>query len=56
MSIGNAANFENARVEHGWLLLGVMAVGPDAAVGSYAILEGNTRTWARRVIWRGNRR
>ena len=46
VSIGNAANFENARVEHGWLLLGAIDVGTDAAVGSYAILEGNTRIGA----------
>lgn len=42
VSVGNAANFENARVEHGWLLLGAIEVGANAAVGSYAILEGNT--------------
>lgn len=41
-SIGNAANFENARVEHGELRLGRIDVEPDACVGSYTILEGNT--------------
>ena len=41
-SIGNAVNFENARVEHGELRLGAIAIGSDAGVGSYAILEGNT--------------
>lgn len=41
-SIGNAVNFENARVEHGELRLGAIAIGHDAGVGSYAILEGNT--------------
>ncbi len=41
-SIGNAANFENARVEHGELRLGAITIGGDACVGSYAILEGNT--------------
>ncbi len=41
-SIGNAVNFENARVEHGVLYLGAIAVGSDVNVGSYAILEGNT--------------
>ena len=46
VSIGNAVNFENARVEHGWLHLGAIDLGRDAAVGSYAILEGNTRIGA----------
>lgn len=41
-SIGNAVNLENARVEHGSLRLGAIAIGSDAGVGSYAILEGNT--------------
>ncbi|MFP5391171.1 MAG: Pls/PosA family non-ribosomal peptide synthetase [Gammaproteobacteria bacterium] len=41
-SIGNAVNFENARVERGRLLLGPVSVGADACVSSYAILEGNT--------------
>ncbi len=42
VSIGNAVNFENARVEHGMLRLGVIAIGSEAGIGSYAILEGNT--------------
>ena len=42
VSIGNAVNLENARVEHGELLLGAIALGNDACVGSYAVLEGNT--------------
>ena len=42
VSIGNAVNFENARVEHGELRLGAIAIGNDAGVGSCAILEGNT--------------
>jgi non-ribosomal peptide synthetase-like protein len=41
-SIGNATNFENARVEHGTLRLGAITVERDACVGSYAVLEGNT--------------
>lgn len=42
VSIGNAVNFENARVERGRLLLGRIALDDDACVSSYAILEGNT--------------
>jgi len=42
VSIGNAVNFENARVERGRLLLGQITLGDDAFVSSYAILEGNT--------------
>jgi non-ribosomal peptide synthetase-like protein len=47
-SIGNAVNFENARVEHGRLLLGPITLEAHSAVGSYAVLEGNTRlkAWA----------
>jgi non-ribosomal peptide synthetase-like protein len=41
VSIGNAVNFENARVERGRLVLGPIVVGDDAAIGSYAVLEGN---------------
>ncbi|WP_081801382.1 Pls/PosA family non-ribosomal peptide synthetase [Herminiimonas sp. CN] len=41
-SIGNAVNFENARVEHGELRLGMIAVAQEACIGSYAVLEGNT--------------
>ncbi|WP_206021984.1 Pls/PosA family non-ribosomal peptide synthetase [Rhodoferax bucti] len=47
-SIGNAVNLENARVEHGRLLLGQITLEAHSAVGSYAVLEGNTRleAWA----------
>lgn len=40
--IGNATNFENARVERGELVLGQITIGRNAYVGSYAVLEGNT--------------
>ena len=42
VSIGNAVNFENARVERGRLLLGKIEIDNDACVASYAVLEGNT--------------
>jgi non-ribosomal peptide synthetase-like protein len=42
VSIGNAVNFENARVERGRLILGRIRLDDDACVSSYAILEGNT--------------
>ena len=42
VSIGNAVNFENARVERGYLHLGPIRLDDDACVSSYAILEGNT--------------
>ncbi len=42
-SIGNAVNFENARVLCGELRLGPIAIGAQAHVGSYAVLEGHTR-------------
>ncbi|MFT5644758.1 MAG: amino acid adenylation domain-containing protein, partial [Janthinobacterium sp.] len=42
VSIGNAVNLENARVERGRLLLGNITLGKDACVSSYAVLEGNT--------------
>ncbi|MGK5027551.1 Pls/PosA family non-ribosomal peptide synthetase [Janthinobacterium sp. RB2R34] len=42
VSVGNAVNFENARVERGRLLLGQISIGNDACISSYAILEGNT--------------
>ena len=42
-SIGNAVNFENARVERGELRAGPhRASADDACVGSYAVLEGDT--------------
>lgn len=48
VSIGNACNFENARVEDGQLILGEIRIGDDAYVGSYAVLEGDTElgNWA----------
>jgi non-ribosomal peptide synthetase-like protein len=42
VSIGNACNFENARVERGELRLGQITLGHDSCVGSYSILEGET--------------
>jgi non-ribosomal peptide synthetase-like protein len=47
ISIGNAVNFENARVERGQLYLGAIALEDDACVSSYCILEGNTRVGRR---------
>ncbi|MEB0032825.1 amino acid adenylation domain-containing protein [Undibacterium sp. RTI2.1] len=41
-SIGNACNFENARVERGLLRLGKITLGNEAYVGSYSVLEGGT--------------
>ncbi|GAA4030992.1 Pls/PosA family non-ribosomal peptide synthetase [Actimicrobium antarcticum] len=41
-SIGNATNFENARVQHGELIIGAITLGQNTCVGSYAILEGST--------------
>ncbi|MEN3296302.1 MAG: hypothetical protein V7642_5555, partial [Burkholderiales bacterium] len=41
-SIGNAVNFENARVQQGELRLGRIVLGDDAYVGSYSVLEGGT--------------
>ncbi|KAB8064629.1 Pls/PosA family non-ribosomal peptide synthetase [Janthinobacterium violaceinigrum] len=46
VSVGNAVNFENARVERGRLLLGQILIGDDACISSYAILEGNTQVGA----------
>ncbi len=46
VSVGNAVNFENARVERGRLLLGRISIGDDACISSYAILEGNTEVGA----------
>ncbi len=42
VSIGNAVNLENARVEHGELILGKIFIANEACVDSYAVLEGNT--------------
>jgi non-ribosomal peptide synthetase-like protein len=46
VSIGNAVNFENARVEHGQLWLGCITLGEDSCIGSYAVLEGDTQVGA----------
>ena len=46
VSIGNAANLENVRVEHGQLCVGPITLAREACVGSYAVLEGNTRIGA----------
>ncbi|SHN07711.1 non-ribosomal peptide synthetase terminal domain of unknown function [Duganella sacchari] len=46
VSIGNAVNFENARVERGQLHLGQITLQQDACISSYAIMEGNTRVEA----------
>jgi len=43
VSIGNAVNFENARVERGALVLGMITLEADACVASFSVLEGNTR-------------
>jgi non-ribosomal peptide synthetase-like protein len=42
VSIGNACNFENARVERGELVIGSIHIEADGYVGSYAVLEGDT--------------
>ncbi|SFA71174.1 non-ribosomal peptide synthetase terminal domain of unknown function [Collimonas sp. OK607] len=42
VSIGNAVNFENARVEHGELWLGPITLQRESCIGSYAVMEGNT--------------
>ncbi|MBR7798763.1 Pls/PosA family non-ribosomal peptide synthetase [Undibacterium fentianense] len=42
-SIGNACNFENARVEKGYLHLGQIDIADNAYVGSYAVIEGGTQ-------------
>ncbi|MYN45429.1 amino acid adenylation domain-containing protein [Pseudoduganella sp. FT93W] len=46
VSVGNAVNFENARVQRGRLLLGRITLEQDACVSSFAVLEGNTRVEA----------
>jgi non-ribosomal peptide synthetase-like protein len=43
VSIGNAVNFENGRVEHGELRLGQITLEREACVGSYSVLEGNSK-------------
>jgi non-ribosomal peptide synthetase-like protein len=42
VSIGNACNFENARVEKGMLRIGQIKLEQGAYVGSYSVLEGDT--------------
>lgn len=42
VSIGNAINLENARVEHGELILGHIILAEEACIDSYAVLDGNT--------------
>ncbi|MFZ6756446.1 Pls/PosA family non-ribosomal peptide synthetase [Undibacterium sp. Ji50W] len=42
-NIGNASNFENARVQRGELLLGSITMADEAYVGSYAVLEGDVK-------------
>ncbi|UUZ48995.1 hypothetical protein LP420_41590 [Massilia sp. B-10] len=46
VSIGNAVNFENARVERGQLVLGHIDVANDACIASFSVLEGGTRVGA----------
>ncbi|WP_211465417.1 Pls/PosA family non-ribosomal peptide synthetase [Collimonas silvisoli] len=42
VSIGNAVNFENARVEHGQLVLGPITLQRESCIGSYVVMEGDT--------------
>ncbi len=42
VSIGSNVNLENAKVEHGHLVLGSIQLKQDSYVGSYAVLEENT--------------
>jgi non-ribosomal peptide synthetase-like protein len=42
VSIGNAVNLENVRVEKGELLIGPITLGKEAHLGSYTVLEGDT--------------
>ncbi|MBV8250752.1 MAG: amino acid adenylation domain-containing protein, partial [Comamonas sp.] len=48
VSVGNAVSLENARVEGGELVLGHVAIGNEVCIGSYVVIEGNTRLadWA----------
>ncbi|EXR90247.1 delta-poly-L-ornithine synthetase PosA [Acinetobacter baumannii] len=41
VSIGSQVNLENAKVEHGHLVLGSIHLKQDSYVGSYAVLEEN---------------
>ena len=42
VSIGSNVNLENAKVEHGHLVLGSITLKQDSYIGSYAVLEENT--------------
>lgn len=42
VSIGSHVNLENAKVEHGQLVLGSIHLEKESYVGSYAVLEENT--------------
>lgn len=42
VSIGSQVNLENAKVEHGHLILGSIHLKKDSYIGSYSILEENT--------------
>lgn len=42
-SIGNAVNLENVRVERGEFVVGPITLSRECCLGSYAVLEGNTR-------------
>ncbi|EPF74488.1 delta-poly-L-ornithine synthetase PosA [Acinetobacter rudis] len=42
VSIGSHVNLENAKVEHGHLVLGSIHLKKDSYLGSYAVLEENT--------------
>ncbi|MDB5774976.1 MAG: amino acid adenylation domain protein [Herbaspirillum sp.] len=46
VSVGNAVNFENVRVEHGQLRVGLITLNEESCVGSYAVLEGGTEIGA----------
>ncbi|MEO0004308.1 MAG: hypothetical protein RLZZ22_2000, partial [Pseudomonadota bacterium] len=41
-SIGSNVNLENVRVERGELVIGAIEIGPEAYVGSYAVMEGDS--------------
>lgn len=41
VSIGSHVNLENAKVEHGYLVLGHIHLQQDSYVGSYAVIEEN---------------
>ncbi|MBT0571645.1 amino acid adenylation domain-containing protein [Curvibacter sp. CHRR-16] len=43
VSLGNAVSLENVRVHHGEFIVGPIVLERDAYVGSYAVLQENTR-------------